>query len=291
MGHLVGMPTHKSVWLLVNSKSGSCTESALDGVRASFEAHGAPIARQICFPEDDLPTSAELADAGIDVLAIFTGDGTLNAAIAGLSGWEGAVLVLPGGTMNLLCNRLHGDEAATDLIVERWATGASRRVRPKMVRCSAGDALAGLLVGPGTSWANVREAMRDLDLPAIAQGTGKAISETAGGAMVACREPRVGREEGYPLIEITPSHRGMQIDAFYADDAGDFLQQGFALLRRRFREGPHQRLGLLDEAVFAAADGQPLPVLVDGEPGTVEAEGKFWVADCEVDLLATAHGY
>ena len=62
-------------------------KSGFSGVRASFEAHGAPIARQICFPEDDLPTSAELADAGIDVLAEeppVNGDALLDPDIPNL---------------------------------------------------------------------------------------------------------------------------------------------------------------------------------------------------------------
>ena len=51
---------------------------------------------------------AELDAAGIKRLAIFTGDGSLNAAITNLYGWGGKILVLPGGTMNLLCKRLNG---------------------------------------------------------------------------------------------------------------------------------------------------------------------------------------
>lgn len=285
------MTTLNPMWLLTNSRSGSNTEQAVELLEQHCNEHGCPVARKIGFPDEDLPTAQELDEAGVGRLAIFTGDGTLNAAITGLSGWKGEVLVLPGGTMNLLSKRLHGPESELEQIIQRVSAGAATRVRPLMARCEAGDALAGLLAGPGTSWVDVREAMRDLDIPAIAEGASEAVAETTGGAMVRCISPEAGNQDGYPLIEFTPSHRGMQLDAFHADGAGEFLQQSIALLKRNFREGPHTRLGLFDEVVLEKVDGSPLQVLIDGEPATLGPKAKFTVAPCEVDLLATHHGF
>lgn len=285
------MTTLNPMWLLTNSRSGSNTERAVELLEEHCNEHGCPVARKIGFPDEDLPTAQELDEAGVGRLAIFTGDGTLNAAITGLSGWRGEVLVLPGGTMNLLSKRLHGPESELEQIIQRVSAGAATSVRPLMARCEAGDALAGLLAGPGTSWVDVREAMRDLDIPAIAEGASDAVAETTGGAMVRCISPEVGDQGGYPLIEFTPSHRGIQLDAFHADGAGEFLQQSIALLKRNFREGPHTRLGLFDEVVLEKVDGSPLQVLIDGEPATLGPKAKFTVAPCEVDLLATHHGF
>ena len=284
------MGRNSQIWLLTNSRSGSNNEDALEQLLSHCDRCDIAVARTVRFPDDDLPTASQLDGAGIERLAVFTGDGTLNAAVTQLYGWGGEIMVLPGGTMNLLSKRLHGDADMED-IVHRVNDGAARRVRPTVARCAKGDALAGLLVGPGTAWADVREAMRDLDLGEMAQGASDAMAESTGGAMVHCREPRLGRTEGYPLIEMTPSHRGIQLDGYYADDAGQLLQQGFALLRRRFREGPHQRLGLFDDIVLDNEDGSPIGVLLDGEPAELPPRAKFEVATCEVDLLATHHGF
>ena len=281
----------KPIWLLVNTRSGSNSDAAVDALEMHCLQQGFEIERKIRFPDEELPSAQDLDAAGIGRLAIFTGDGSLNAAITNLSGWGGEVIVLPGGTMNLLCKRLHGPEAELETIVERVAQGASRPVRPLMARCEAGDALAGLLAGPGTSWASVREAMRDFDIPAMAEGTSEAWAETIGGSMIRCCSPSLGRDEGYPLIEFTPSHRGLQLDAFHAEGAGEVLQQSLALLRRSFREGPHTRLGLVDEVTLETRDGTPLKILIDGEPATLPAKAKFTVAPCEVDLLATHYGF
>lgn len=277
-------------WLLVNSRSGSNTDAAIDALHSCCARSGFEIKRQIAFPEEDLPTLEDLDDAGIARLVVFTGDGTLNAAITTLYGWGGEIVVLPGGTMNLLCKRLHED-AELDTIVERIASGAYRRIRPLVARCEKGDAMAGLLAGPGTAWASVREAMRDFDLSGMAEGTGDALAETTGGSMVRCLDPNRGHNDGYPLLEFTPGHRGLQLDAFHAEHMGELLQQGFALLRRNFRQGPHTRLGLSDRFVLQSADGTPIEILIDGEPATLPSRATFEVAPCEVDLLATAHGF
>jgi hypothetical protein len=125
----------------------------------------------------------------------------------------------------------------------------------------------------------------------MAEGTSDALAETTGGSMVRVCGPRLGKDEGYPLIEFTPSHRGIQLDAFHAEGAGELLQQSWALLRRNFREGPHTRLGLVDEVTLETCDGAPLEVLIDGEPATLPPKATFTVAPCEVDLLATHYGF
>ena len=278
------------IWLLTNARSGSNTADTLDTLRDLFDAAGIEIARTLAVPDDPLPTPAELDAAGIECIAIFTGDGTINAAVTSLYGWKGAILVLPGGTKNLLSQRLHGD-ATTQLIIERIGSGAARAVRPSVVRCQGGDALAGLLVGPGTTWASVREALRDRAIGDIAQGASEAVAESTGGAMVHMRSPARGRAEGYPLIELTPSHRGIQVEAYHADCASELVRQGLAILKMQFRDGPHTRLGLYDELHVESDDGQPLNTLLDGEQLELPHRAKFVVAPCEVDLLATDHGF
>ena len=284
------MQTPKS-WLVVNSRSGSNSDAACSALNEALTARGLAPERQIEFPAEDLPTPGMLDEAGVGRLVVFTGDGSLNAVIDAVSGWGGEVLVLPGGTMNLLSNRLHGEGAAYEDILDCIARGAMRRVTPQMACCDAGRAHAGLLVGPGTAWAEVREAMRDFDVAGLAQGASEAIAVSTGGSRVRMAEPAIGHEDGYPLIEITPSHRGMQVDGFRTESTGEFLQQGWAVLRRRFREGPHERLGLLDSLVIENCGGEKLDVLIDGEPATLAPRAEFTVAPCPVDLLATSHGF
>lgn len=283
------MDGQRTLWLVTNAGSGSNNPAAVETLQGCCGEHGFSIARLVRFPDEPLPTPADLAAAGIDCVAVYAGDGTVNACVTGLYGWDGAVLVLPGGTMNLLARRLHG-AAPVERIVEAVATGGSRRVRPLVARTRQGDALAGLLAGPGTAWYAVREAMREADVAGMVAGASEALSETTGGPMLHCRAPALGRESGYPLIEVTPGEWGLQLDGFYAQTAGDYFAQGWAMLRRQFREGPHDRLGLVERATLEGDSGGPVGVLIDGEPADSGPAEEIAVARCEVDLLATGHG-
>jgi hypothetical protein len=279
----------RTIWLVCNAASGSNNPGAIETLQGCCGEHGFDIARVVRFPDDPLPTPADLTAAGIECVAVYAGDGTVNTLVTGLYGWDGAVLVLPGGTMNLLAKRLHGD-APSEQIFAAVAAGVARRVRPLVARSRKGDAFAGLLAGPGTSWYAVREAMREADVAGIVAGASEAIAETTGGPMLHCLEPNLGREAGYPLIEITPGEWGMELDGFYAETTGDYFAQGWALLRRRFREGPHDRLGLVERVTLAGEDGGSIGLLIDGETADGSAREEIAVARCEVDLLATGHG-
>ena len=284
------MDIPRETWLIVNSKSGSNNAAALRHLRDGLDAVGLSIAGETSFPDEDLPTPEQLDARHVDLITIFTGDGSVNAAVTTLYGWGGKVLVLPGGTKNLLSKRLHGDVPLEEILT-RVGNHALKIVRPDMIRCDAGIALAGLMAGPGTSWVSVREAMRDFDIAGMAAGASEAMAETTGGAMIRFSHPHTDFKKDYPLIEFTPGHRGMQLDAYHADGAGEFLQQGLAMLRRNFREGPHTRLGLFDDLVLMNCEGSPIDVLIDGEPAQLGAEATFALAPCEVDLLASDHGF
>lgn len=275
-------------WLIVNAASGSNNPAALQALEACFETHGIEIGRTVRFPDEDLPRPAELDQAGVPLVMIYTGDGTLNAALARLDGWGGAVLVLPGGTMNLLSKRLHGDFPAQE-IVELVARGGGQRRRVLKIEAPCGDAYAGLLAGPGTHWGTVREAMREGDLAGVASGAAEALAKSTGETSVRAVEPPLGNREGYPLIDLTPGEHGIQVNGYHAQTLGELAQQGWALLRRRFREGPHDRMGIVSEITLENVDGTPVEVLLDGERCEGAGRMTFRVAESEVDLLATHH--
>ena len=274
------------IWLVVNDASGSNDEQALAALEQSCGGAGLTLERVVRFPEQPLPTAAELDRAGIELLAVFAGDGTVNALVKQLAGWGGAVLVLPGGTMNLLYRRLHGEREAGEVIT-LVARGAAKTVRPGVIACRAGTALADLLAGPGTHWYEVREAMREADVLAVAGSAAQALGETLSTPGIICREPAVGRQEGYPLVMLTPTGKGIRLRGFYAETAAEFLEGSWALLRRRFREGPHDELGLVDQITLASTVDEPFGILIDGEKAESPGTEEFRLVPCGVDLLAT----
>jgi hypothetical protein len=274
------------IWLVVNDASGSNDEQAVAALEQSCGGAGFALAQIVRFPAQPLPTAIMLDNAGVGMVAVFAGDGTVNALVNQLAGWSGTVLVLPGGTMNLLFHRLHGEREA-DEVIRLAAAGEAKAVRPGVIACRAGTALADLLAGPGTRWYEVREAMREADVLAVAGNAAQALGETLATPGIVCREPAVGRAEGYPLVMLTPTDGGIRVSGFYAETAGEVLEGTWALLRRRFREGPHDELGLVDRIILASTAGEPFGVLIDGEKAESPRSEEFRLVPCGVDLLAT----
>ena len=280
------MGAARPIWLVNNASSGSNDDAALAALDRCCGDNGFRVAHRTVFPAQDLPTPAILEAAQIDRVAVFAGDGTINTLLAHLAGWSGAVLVLPGGTMNLLYHRLHGERSMEEVIAAA-AHGDAVVRRPSAIRSPFGDAYAGLLAGPGTSWGRVREAMREADVVELAAGTVQAIEQTLAGDQIACVEPPLGRREGYPLVMLTPFDDGIEIEAYHAETAGEYLEQAWALLRRNFREGPHDVLGKTHTIRLASTQGNAFGLLIDGEQADAAPEVEFRLAACEVDLLAT----
>lgn len=282
------MTGRRRIWLVINEASGSNRKDAVAQLKRACRGAGLAIDRIVSFPAQPLPTPARLDSAGIDLVAVFAGDGTVNTLVQALARWGGATLVLPGGTMNLMYHRLHGERGMLDVIA-RAGAGDAKAVRPRVIECGAGLALADCLAGPGTHWFEVREALRDADMIGVAGKAASAIGETLAKPGIACRRPGLGKKEGYPLVMLTPTDEGIRISGFHAETPAEFLQGSWAVLRHRFREGPHDDLGLAGSVTLASTNGEPFGILLDGEQAQSPAEGVFRLVPCAVDLLATAH--
>ena len=277
------------LWLAINRASGSNDDTAVATLEAALDSAGAKPARIIDCNSADMPTRAALEGAGIATLAVFTGDGTINALVPQLEGWNGQVLILPGGTANLLARALHG-EAPAEEIVAAFGAGKLHPVQRPCIRIGEHTALVEVLAGPGAAWSDVREGMRDGDLSAIASTAVEAVRQSASGPMVAVVVPELGRSEGYAGVRLAPTAGGLTVDGYGADTLGDYLKQGLALLKRDFREGPHDELGEHPQVTCRSADGSEIALMIDGERMDGAGEQRFVLATLHVNLLAHGDG-
>ncbi len=279
------MAKARPLWLVHNDASGSNDREALERMSESCADCGLRVAFSTSFPTDDLPTPEMLDAAGLDLVAIFAGDGTVNAALDALAGWGGQVLVLPGGTMNLLYHRLFG-AMEVDEVLGLAGSGALAARRPGIITSPLGTAYAGLLAGPGTSWNEVREAMRDTDVLGMAAETREAFARTLRDERLRCLEPPLGRPEGYPLLLLEPRDGTIEVNAYHAETTGEFIDQLLALAKHDFREGPHEIIGSEQGVTLSGAQDGGFGVLLDGEPAIATRSTRFQLSTCEVDLLA-----
>lgn len=282
-------PRDGVTWLVVNSASGSASPEALAGVVSALTAMGNEPARVVDCREAPLPDKVALDAAGVSLVVAHAGDGTTGALVAPLEGWGGQVLVLPGGTQNLLARALHGDRS-TDAILSALANRVLRPVRRTCIRGAGQVALVEMLAGPGATWSDVREGMREGDLGEVARRTLEAVRLSAAGPKVTLEGCSACRGEGYAGIRLVPNADAMQADGYGAETVGDYLAQGLALLRRDFRDGPHDTLGHFTEATCRSLDGSAVELMIDGERATGSPRERFSLAPLAVDLLAAGDG-
>jgi hypothetical protein len=260
--------THR-IWLIVNSASGSFDADIAERLQSIAAGHGYRLDRVVTVPDDEIPSQAALIAAGVDILAIYTGDGTINSAVRAAGDWPGEMLILPGGTMNLLSRSLHGEQAA-DAIFESALTGPRRHASVTAIRGVDCDCdiygLVGLFAGPTTAWGDVRETLRRLDIGGLVEAVPRAIDATFGGDDVYVR----GQSQHYPAIYVEPVNGQLRLMGFKAGFVSELFEHGWAWLNGDFRDGPHDALGHTAEVVI---DGEAADIglLVDGERGHCHA--------------------
>lgn len=267
--------------LACNLRSGSSDEALVGRLTEICAAAGAPLVRAFVLPDDDLPDAAMLANDGIDLLLVLSGDGTLNAAAAKLEAWDGAMLPLPGGTLNLFHKTLHGDAAPEDILHAALA-GKARAVHPPTILCDAGRAYIGVIAGPTTAWAEVREQFRSLSLSGLAETIPGAIDATLHGDGVRIR----GSDQSFQAINLTPKPDRILAEGLITDSAGSILRHGIAWLGGDFREGPSVDLSERRSVVIESAGAVGL--LLDGEPAELPSGATYRLESSPLAFLATA---
>jgi diacylglycerol kinase family enzyme len=267
--------------LLCNNQSGSFDPAAIEAITEICRAHGSPLAATFRLPDADIPDAAALRAAGIDLLLVWTGDGTINAAATAAGGWDGAILPLPGGTLNLLSKALHGDRPAPDILSDALAGKARRRAIP-IIRGSDGDAFITIVTGPATRWAEVRETMRQDGLIEAAGAAPEALGEmrNAPGVRVA------GSDRDWPAIILTPTETGLRADGILTEGTVDVLRHGLAWLGGDFRDGPSERLAHGETITLEST--RPIALEYDGEVGETASPARFAIGTSAVDFVATA---
>ena len=267
--------------LVCNIQSGSHDPAIREAIDEVCRAAGAPLGATFELPEDDLPDAAALRAQGIDLLLVWTGDGTINAAAQKATGWDGAILPLPGGTLNLLSKALHGDRPAPEILADAFA-GKGRRRRIPIIRSAAGEGFITVVAGPATRWAEVRETMRQEGLVEASRAAPEALETmtNAPGVRVA------GHGTAYAAVILTPTETGVRAAGILTQGTIDVLRHGLAWLGGDFRDGPSEEIAQ-GETITLESDA-PISLEYDGELAETGSPARFGLAMSAVDFVVTA---
>ena len=250
----------KRVWIILNRASRAVGDDWEAKLVAAFEARGACVAGTTDFPHQDLPMPHELEEADIDVVAVAAGDGTINAAARALEDWSGTLLVLPGGTMNLLAKALHGD-ALPDAIVAAVTSPPAARALPT-VECGEYRALVGIIMGPAARWVHAREAVRHGRWHRVIRAVRLASLRTLSQAVRVREGTR--RSKGYRAIFAHPDGDALAIIRVRAAGWADGVRLGFTYVTGTWERARGIETSSVAEVTLAGE--RPVFALFDGEP-------------------------
>lgn len=267
--------------LVCNTQSGSHEDAVRELIIEACRASGSPLAATFALPDDEIPDADELKRQGIDLLLVWTGDGTINAAATRAASWDGTILPLPGGTLNLLSKQLHGDRPAAEILTDALQGQGSRRPIPT-IRSDEGEAFITIVAGPATRWAEVRETMRQDGLIEASRAAPDALD-----AMMNAPGVRVAEHaQAYPAVILTPTSEGIRADGILAEGTGDVLRHGLAWLGGDFRDGPSEYIAT-SRTIVLESDAV-ISLEYDGELREVKSPARFEMGTSAVDFLATA---
>ncbi len=250
----------KRVWLILNRTSRTVADGWEEMLTTAFAARGTKVVGTTDFPDDALPDARALDAANVDVVAVAAGDGTINATAAALDSWGGALLVLPGGTMNLLAKALHGDAVPT-AIIAAVADPVATRTLPTV---DAGEhrAIVGAIVGPGASWVHSREAVRHNHWGRLRRALRLAMLRSLGHSVRTVAG--VKRSRGYRAIFIHPDDDLLSLVKVSTAGWTDGVRLGFQYLTGSWENARGIDRERVERVVLAEI--RPTFALFDGEP-------------------------
>jgi diacylglycerol kinase family enzyme len=271
----------KRLWFITNPNSGTADAKKAEAIETTCRERGLSFVGRTDFPEHDLPKPAELDAAKVDTVVLFAGDGTINAAVCALAYWQGGILILPGGTMNLLARTLHGD-ADPQAIIEA-AHANERRVALPFVEAGKHRALVGLIVGPVASWYRSREHVREGSLRKVWPAMRAAWRRTFG------RGIRLGGAPGFPPrvqgAYVRPDGDHLEVAAVDARDVRSIADLGWSWITGDWVAA--RAVTEVRASEMKVLERRPVLALFDGEPVKLDPGTRITVGRTERQFLAT----
>jgi diacylglycerol kinase family enzyme len=250
---------------LINTASGSVPDDAEDKLRGALDV---PIAS--CWTcADGSSLSAALHEINFSpngTLIVWGGDGTVAAALTASIGTGAIILPLPGGTMNLVHQRIHGNPEDWHSILHKART-RGRTADLAYGLANSRPFFVAMLAGNLTRLAPVRESIRegsplaaarqatssdalDLETSMTLQINGSTDPATACAAFL----PDRLNAECFDLGSIDP------------DTIMELLVTGASSVLGDWRKADGVDFQQSASLSVQAKTGNPVPIMLDGEP-------------------------
>lgn len=274
----------EKLWMITNPASGSASEAKCAAIEAIFEEKGMALVGRTNFPEDEMPSTEDLVAAGADTLVLFAGDGTVNAAACKYDSWPGKALILPGGTMNVLAKRLHGDVDPQTIVHAAHERPILRHL--PFVESGPHRAFCALIVGPAAAWAGAREAVRYRRAKRFFRAVRVAWSRTWSRG-VALFDGRTKRGN-YKALLIAPEDGWLRITSFTARNFFDALRMGWEWMWGNVHNAPTVDDTRSAHVTVSARKRKSIHALFDGEEAKLACPAEISAGTSKLQFITTA---
>ena len=181
-----------------------------------------------------------------------------------LAEWNGAILILPGGTMNMLAKLLHGSAEPAEIVTAAIARG--RKICLPAVDVAGRRAFVGLILGPAANWVRARELVRAGRLRGLARALRHAWRRTFGRGIRLDGVPGLKLNAQAVLVRAEPGH--LDVAAIDARDFRSLTSLGWEWLTGDWVAASEVTQCRTSE--FRTRGDKPALALIDGEPIMLE---------------------
>lgn len=260
------------VVVLINPAAGSVTADGARRVRRALHANGLHGADIVKLDAGDIEVQMrKIVEESPDLFIVWGGDGTHRAALStvGLSAVN--LLLLPGGTMNLLSKSLHGAKPWEHILTTVLA-GSEPHILPAGL-INGQVFYCAMLAGAPVRLAEARESLRHGDI-----GKGVAQLNAAVGALQTMHlMARYGdgyrfNDEQLPTTSVIgalvgPMSRNGRMEVFTLEhpSAMSALDIVWSSLRSSWRDARDVAIVPAETLVIDSEEGERIPVIIDGE--------------------------
>ncbi|MGH6857097.1 MAG: diacylglycerol/lipid kinase family protein [Methylocella sp.] len=283
IAHLVAI---RSIIILANPRAGSFSRRKVEGIASILRRHGLQV--EICYTKQsgEISRIVEERCAEVDAIAIHGGDGSINEAIAGLHRRRGrrpVLIVIPGGTADVLANELDLPVAATR-IAQSIINGKTLPLhyglangRPFFLMASAGfDAAVVYAISPGLKQVMGKFAFVVAAVRLVFREKLPDVLVEAEGQTIRCRLAIVTNSACYGGgYLISPDNSvirpGLRLIALTDDNFLALLRAGWRVITGRVEDGAEFFVRSI--TTVRLAGDRPVLVQIDGEAfGTTPVE-------------------
>lgn len=264
---------------VINQNSGSVPEQADRLLKDAVEKHGHKLEVHHIDGSQLDSVCGQIRNKSADGLIAWGGDGTLTCMLNCAAEMDLPVLPLPGGTMNMLCQRVHGEKQDWEKTLD-MALSAHRQVPLPAAGVAQDKFYVGLLLGHLTQLARSREHIRSGEvIPAVrAVLTDDALDLTTALSLRTDKEDWQATAAG--IFVPQEEDKLLHIVTIDPDNLVDLFDTSIGALTGKWDEAP----GVSRQDAYTVKVKSEAPEL----SATLDGEHRMLVSDIEVTLIPEA---